>query len=100
MKDRVKPDFEITPLMRDDFYQRLQKKGVTVDRKDWDAGISYVDRLLDNRIARFAFGDSTAKRRDLHDDPQLRKALELLREGRTQKDLLALAAAMPAKSTK
>ena len=74
--------------------------GVSIDRKDWDAGIAYVDRLLDNRIARFAFGDSTAKRRDLHDDPQLRKALDLLKRGQSQRDLLALAAMVPVKQTK
>ena len=100
LKGRVNPDFEVTPAMKDEFYTRLQKKGVNIDRKDWDAGIAYVDRLLDNRIARFAFGDSTAKRRDLHDDPQLRKALDLLKRGQSQRDLLALAAMVPVKQTK
>ena len=100
LKGRVNPDFEVTPAMKDEFYTRLQKKGVSIDRKDWDAGIAYVDRLLDNRIARFAFGDSTAKRRDLHDDPQLRKALDLLKRGQSQRDLLALAAMVPVKQTK
>ena len=100
LKGKVKPDFEVTPEMKEEFYARLQKKGVNIDRKDWDAGLTYVDRLLDNRIARFAFGDSTAKRRDLHDDPQLRKALELLKRGQSQKDLLAMAAAVPAKPSR
>ena len=100
MKGKVKPDFEVTPAMREEFYARLQKKGANIDRKDWDAGVTYVDRLLDNRIARFAFGDSAAKRRDIHDDPQLRKALELLKKGQTQKDLLAMATPAPAKPSK
>ena len=48
-------------------------------------------RRLDLRIARYAYGDSTAKRRDLSEDPQLKKALELLQKGQTQKDLFAVA---------
>jgi carboxyl-terminal processing protease len=93
MKSKVRPDFAITPEMREDLYQRLQKRGVVVDRKDYDAGSRYIDRTLDQRIATLAFGDSTAKRREIVEDVQLRKALELLKKGTTQKDLLALAPA-------
>jgi len=90
-KSQVKPDFVVTPAMRDEFYGRLQKKGITVDRKDWDAAEDYVTRLIDIRISRLAFGDSTAKRREISDDNQLMKALELLRQGQTQRDLFAVA---------
>ncbi|MBI1809841.1 MAG: S41 family peptidase [Gemmatimonadetes bacterium] len=96
----VKPDYVITPAMREEFYQRLVKRGVTIDHKEWDAGIRYVDRALDAKISSLAFGDSTAKRRDLAEDRQLIKALEFLRKGTTTKSLLALAAntaAAPAK---
>ena len=97
LKDGLKPDFEVTSAMRDEFYKRITDKGVTVDRADWEAGRSYVDRLLDDRIARRAFGDSTAKRRESAEDRQLQKAIELLRRGRTTAELLALAAqAQPA----
>ena len=41
--------------------------------------------------ARIAFGDSTAKRRDVTDDSQLRRSLDLLKRGTTQRDLFALA---------
>jgi len=95
MKTKVKPDFTITPDMREDLYQRLAKRGVTVDRKDWDAGAHYIDRVVDNRISGFAFGDSTAKRRQVSDDRQLLKAMEILKKSTTTKELLALAAAMP-----
>jgi carboxyl-terminal processing protease len=95
MKAKVKPDFVVTPAMRDDFYQRLTKAGVVVDRKDYDAGERYIDRTLDNRISSFAFGDSTAKRREVGDDTQLLKAIEILKKGTTTKELLAVAATMP-----
>ncbi len=93
LSKQVKPDFTITPAMREEFYQRLVKRGVTVDRKDWDAGIRYVDRALDSKISSLAFGDSTAKRRDIVEDRQLTKALEYLRRGPTTKSLLALVTA-------
>ncbi|HET8770246.1 MAG TPA: S41 family peptidase [Gemmatimonadaceae bacterium] len=92
LKGDVKPDFKVTEAMRDEFLDRLVAKGVAVDTAEWEAGESYVDRLLGDRIARRAFGDSTAKRRDVPDDAQLQKALELLRRGRTTAELLALAA--------
>jgi carboxyl-terminal processing protease len=91
LKDQVRPDFQVTQAMRDAFRQRLDAKGVTVDRAEWDAGRAYVDRLLDNRISRLAFGDSTAKRREIPEDTQLRRAMDLLRRGRTTAELLALA---------
>lgn len=91
MKDKVRPDFEITTEMREDFRARLEAKGVTVERAEWDAGRAYVDRLLLNRIARLAFGDSTAKRREIADDTQLLAAIDHLRRGRTTAELLALA---------
>ena len=96
MKDSVRPDFVVTAAMREGFRRRLEAKGVTVDRAEWDAGSAYIDRLLLNRIARLAFGDSTAKRREIPEDTQLRTALDYLRRGRTTADLLALAPAVAA----
>jgi len=50
-----------------------------------------VDRLVSDRVARRVFGDSVAKRRDVREDVQLKRALELLKRGRTTAELLALA---------
>jgi carboxyl-terminal processing protease len=91
MKSKVKPDFVVTQAMRDDLYERLQKRGVKIDRKDYDAASRYIDRRLDGQISSLAFGDSTAKRREARDDVQLQRALDFLKKGQTQKDLLALA---------
>lgn len=100
MKTKVKPDFVVTPEMRDQLYQLLVKKGVTVDRKVYDAGSHYIDRAIDGRISGFAFGDSTAKRRQVADDAQLVKALEILKKSTSTKELLALAATMPGSTGK
>jgi carboxyl-terminal processing protease len=94
-KARVSPNFVVTKGMMDEFYDRLQKKGVVVDRKDWDAAPDYVKHLLDVRISLQTFGDSTAKRRDINEDNQLLKALDFLRKGQSQHDLFALASANP-----
>jgi carboxyl-terminal processing protease len=93
LSKQVRPDFTVPPSWREDFYQRLKKKGIEVDRKQYDGAAHYIDRLLENRVASLAFGDSTAKRRQLDDDSQLRRALDLLRKGQNQKDLFTLVAA-------
>jgi carboxyl-terminal processing protease len=85
------PTFALEPAWMTEFYNRLQAKGVTVDRKAYDAASRYVGRILDNRIAHYAFGDSAAKRRDIPFDKPLNKALDLIQKGTTQRDLFALA---------
>jgi carboxyl-terminal processing protease len=91
LKNQVKPDFTVTQEHRDDYLRRLKARGVEIDRTKWDRAQKYIDRMLEYSIARVAFGDSTAHRRTLDDDVQLRTALDLLRKGQTQRDLFALA---------
>jgi len=93
LRTTIKPDFVVTPEMRNEFFQRLTKRGVAIERKDFDAAQPYVTRMLDSRIATLAFGDSTAKRRLAGDDAQLRRALQLLSRGASTRELLATAAA-------
>jgi carboxyl-terminal processing protease len=90
---QVKPDFTVPPAWREELYARLQKKGIDIDRRLYDGAAHHLDRLLENRVARLAFGDSTAKRRELDDDTQLRRALDLLKKGQNQKELFTLVAA-------
>jgi carboxyl-terminal processing protease len=92
LQSGVRPDFSVTQAWRDELFKRVTEKGIDVSRADWEAGREYVDRILAARIARLAFGDSTAKRRELKDDAQLVKAMELLKRGRSQQDLFAIAA--------
>ena len=97
LSKNVSPNFTVPPQWREELYRRLEAKGVTLDRKDYDASARYVDRLLEQRVARFAFGDSAAKRRDLPYDAPLRKAIDLLDKGTTQKELFAIASAEAAR---
>jgi len=91
-KGKVQPNFTVSKAWRDEFYNRLVAQGVKVDKAQFEAGGTEIDRLLGSSIARIAFGDSTAKRRDIADDAQLRRSLELLKRGQTQRDLFAVAA--------
>ena len=93
LKDKVKPDFIVQPAWRDELYRRFQAKGIEVDRALFNGAARYIDRDLEIRVTRLAFGDSTARRHSLDDDPQLRQAIELLRRGNTQQDLFALVTA-------
>jgi carboxyl-terminal processing protease len=91
-KPTLKSDFALRPEWREELWKRLGAQGIKVDRAMWDAGQAYIDRTIENRFARVAFGDSTARRHDLRDDVQLIKALEYLRKaGGTQRQLMALA---------
>jgi carboxyl-terminal processing protease len=92
LKDGVSSTFTVQPAWRDELFRRLRDKGVDVSKTEWDAGREYVDRVLSNWLARFAFGDSTAKRVAVRDDNQLLAAIDLIKRGRTQKELFTLAA--------
>ena len=87
--------FTVQPAWRDELFRRLTAKGVTLDRAVYDAAPRYIDRLLDQRVAQLTGGDSTAKRHDLRFDAPLRKTLELMERGSSQKDLFTLAATLP-----
>jgi carboxyl-terminal processing protease len=97
LKGKIAPDFTLQPQWREEFYNRLQKADIKVDRAVWDAGARWVDRQLELRIARVAFGDSTELRHSLKDDLQLQRAIDLLKKGQTQKDLFTLATASAAR---
>jgi carboxyl-terminal processing protease len=91
LKGKVKPDFTVLPEWREEVYKYILESGAKVDRAQLDAGVGYIDRLIENRVARTAFGDGAAKARDLDDDAVLRQAVTLLRKGRSQQELFTLA---------
>ncbi len=91
LKASVRPGFTVQPAWREELFRRITSAGVPVERELYDRATPSVDRVLRERVAHLAFGDSTAKRMSLEDDVQLLKALELLRGARTQQDLFATA---------
>jgi carboxyl-terminal processing protease len=92
LKKTVKPNFAVQPAWREEFYRRLQAKGVTVDHAQYEQAAGEIDRLLGSTVARLAFGDSTAKRRSVPEDNQLLRAIDVLKQSQSQQDLFAIAA--------
>lgn len=90
VKDGVGADFRVTAAWRDELFQRLQKAEVPVTRRQFDDARPLIDRMLEQRIAGLAFGDSAAFLRFAPHDAQLRAAVDLLRQGTTQKELFAV----------
>ena len=84
--------FVVSPEIRREYYHRLLAAHVPVDSLTYFSASAYFDRFIGARIARAVFGDSTAAKRSFAEDPQIGKALELLRRGGTQRDLLSMAA--------
>jgi carboxyl-terminal processing protease len=92
LKDQITSrDYTFRPEWRDMLWERLQAAGVKIDRATFDGAGTLVDRLLDDRIAMVAFGDAGRFHRQRSVDNQLARVQELLKQGLTQKDLLALA---------
>src|SRR5687767_1891165 len=96
LKSQVTPDFVFQPAWRQELYRRLTAAGVKVEADLYNEGASEIDRILRDRVAVVAFGDSTARRRSVAEDRQLVRALELLRRGQSQQDLFAQARALAA----
>ena len=91
LRHGVQPEFTVPASWRDELYRRLTTAGVAVDRPVWNGATSFVDRLLGDQVAHFAFGDSSVARRNVHDDAPLDRAIALLHHARTQNELLAQA---------
>ena len=95
-KGKVRSDFTVVPAWREEIFKRMVADTVKMEKSVYDAGASWVDRYIENRVARIAFGDSTARRLQLKDDTQLQRAIEVLRKSTTQAQVFTAAAAVPA----
>jgi carboxyl-terminal processing protease len=89
LKRHLGPNFAVQPAWRAELYRRLRSAGVTVDSALYAKETRYVDRLLEVRLARVAYGDSAVKQRTLTDDAQLVRALDVLRAATTQQEVFA-----------
>jgi carboxyl-terminal processing protease len=89
-------DFTVTPQMRQQVYDRLKAKGVTMSPATFQAGAPLVDQQLGYEVSRYVFGREAEFRRRAKDDPQVQTAITLLRKAQSPKQLLTLASAAPA----
>ncbi len=88
--------FTVTPAMQQEVYTRLTARGVSLTPKHFEQGVQLVRDQLGYELARYQFGRPGEFRRRAKDDPQVRKAIELLTRAHTPKDLLSIASPSPA----
>jgi carboxyl-terminal processing protease len=91
LKDRVRPDFTVSAAWLSELSRRLAAVGAPIDPRHAQGAARFYSRELEHQIARAAFGDVGAKRRELPYDGQLTRALELLRGAASQQALFAAA---------
>ncbi len=91
LRSRVKPGFEVGPEWRAELKRRLGAAGVTIESRYDSVGLSLMGDELAQWVARRAFGDAEAKRREIDDDRALSRTIDLLQRSRSQQDLLRLA---------
>jgi carboxyl-terminal processing protease len=91
--------FRVTDEMRNQVYDRLQQIGLELPRPTFDNASGYVDDQLGYEISRAVFGPAVEVRRRSLSDRQMQAAVRLLRQARTQENLLAVAAAERAQGT-
>jgi len=93
LSKKVQPDFKPTAAWRQEVRNRTEAKGLKIETKYWEGGSAWLDRQLENWVARYAMGDSAAARRQVQIDAPLRKAIDMMNKGQTQKELFSLAEA-------
>ena len=84
----LRPDFQITPQMRREFYDRLRANGVEVTLEQFQGAQRFIDTQLVDEIARSKFGPPVAVRRDDASDRVLQEAIRLLQQAPNTQALL------------
>jgi carboxyl-terminal processing protease len=83
--------FEVTTAMRAEVRRRLVERGLAMPDSVFGGGIRIVDQQLGFEIARYAFGPAAERRRRAAGDPQVQRAIELVRGTTSPQALLGLA---------
>ena len=90
-RDGLSPDFTLDPAWRAEWIERIRAAGLPLESAQVDGAADMLDRLIEQRMAAVAFGDSAAFRRGVDHDGPLRAALRLLATGASQQELFARA---------
>ena len=92
LKDSLKtPTLQLKPAWRQHLMAALRAKDVKIDPKFASVADSLLSEQLAVRTVRTAFGDGVAKQLTLQDDNQLTRAIALLKQAASQKQLFAVA---------
>ena len=85
------PDFTVTPQMRAELLRRLADRKVVIDSGTARVAGTLLDRMLALQIARYVFGTDAEFRRQLENDPVVKRAYQVLSKAYTQKEALEAA---------
>lgn len=91
LRDRraiTRPDFEVTPAMLDQVWERLRRRRFTFDRAIFDGATPLVSRLLAREVARYVFGPDAEAERAIRDDDVIQAAARLASGATTPEALL------------
>jgi carboxyl-terminal processing protease len=91
LKGSVSKDFAVPPTWTPELMRRLDVAKVKIEPKYDATAREFLTHDLAHRVARIAFGDAAAKERNVSEDHQLSRAIELLQRSTTQAQLLAAA---------
>ncbi|HEX6041880.1 S41 family peptidase [Longimicrobium sp.] len=91
----LRQDFQVTPQMRREFYDRLRANGVDLTWEVYQGAQRFIDAQLVDEIARSKFGASVAVRRNDTDDRVLQEAIRLLQAAPNQQALIQLVSRQP-----
>jgi carboxyl-terminal processing protease len=83
--------FLVTAAMRAEVQRRLRDRGVTMADSVFGGATRIVDEQLGYEIARYTFGPAAERRRRAAGDPQIQRAIELVRGTTSPRALLGLA---------
>jgi carboxyl-terminal processing protease len=83
--------FKVTPEMRQQVYDRLRARDITVSLTVFNGAGTLIDEQLGYEVARYVFGRPAEFRRRATNDRQMQTAMGLLRKAQTPKELLSLA---------
>jgi carboxyl-terminal processing protease len=91
LKTTVKEGFTAPAAWTTELFKRFSAAGVEIEPKYRAVAEKFFLHDLEIRVARQAFGDGEVRKRTLVDDPQLSRALDLLKGATTQKALFTAA---------
>lgn len=88
----LRPDFEVTPGMLDELFDRLVARDVEISRDTYDGAREWLARQLGYRIAYSKWGQEGARQRWNRADPDVEAARLVLREAATPASVFDVAA--------
>jgi carboxyl-terminal processing protease len=88
----LKPGFEVTEAMFDEFYAKLTSAGVKLDRETFNGGRNWIAREIASEVTISKFGREEWRKRVSAQDRQIKVAIELLQKASSPQGLFAAAA--------